>query len=123
MALPASNVTGQWDFDSGDLSASVGSPLAYLDGEEGVTKAGTLFGTTGEGDLAAVPNIGDAPAEGDARAERKLDRNIGYVVTHRIAPNGGDRVNQYTLVIDLFVGHRGPGCGVAVADQFGKQHR
>jgi hypothetical protein len=40
-------VTGQWDFENGDLSATVGEPLVYLDGTDGLTAAGTQFGTTG----------------------------------------------------------------------------
>src|SRR6185436_14630207 len=33
-----------------------------------------------------------------------LTRKIGYIMTHRIAPNGGGtRVNQYTLVMDVMV--------------------
>lgn len=107
--LAPSNVTGQWDFDFGDLSASVGSPLEYLDGPEGLTKAGTLFGTTGEGDFAEIPGIGDQPAK-VMKVPGDLDRNIGYLMTHRIAPNGGGtRVNQYTLIMDVFVGTTGPG--------------
>jgi hypothetical protein len=39
-----------------------------------------------------------------------LDRNIGYVMEHRIAPNGGGtRVNQFTLIMDVVVGTSGPG--------------
>lgn len=39
-----------------------------------------------------------------------LDRAIGYVMNHGIAPNGGGtRVNQYTLVVDVFVATEGPG--------------
>ena len=74
--LPASNVTGQWDFDFADLSATVGSPLDYLDGAEGLTKAGTLFGTTGEAEFAEVPGIDGQPAK-VMRIPGDLDRNIG----------------------------------------------
>jgi hypothetical protein len=39
-----------------------------------------------------------------------LSNKIGYVMTHGIAPNGGGtRVNQYTLIYDLFVATSGPG--------------
>jgi hypothetical protein len=109
MSVPTSNVTGQWDFEFGDLSAAIGSNLDYLDGAEGVTKAGTLFGVTGEGDLAAVPTINGTAAK-VMRVPGELDRNIGYVMAHRIAPNGGGtRVNQYTLVMDVYVETTGPG--------------
>jgi hypothetical protein len=109
VVLPKSTVTGQWDFDFGDLGASVGRALTYLDGTTGVTQAGTKFGTTGEGDFTDVPHIGDQPAQvmyvpGD------LDRNIGYVMEHLISPNGGGtRVNQYTLIMDVMIGTTGAG--------------
>jgi hypothetical protein len=110
--LPASNVTGQWDFDNADLSASVGDPLTYLDGAEGLTKAGTLFGTTGDTEVAEfteIPGIDGQPAK-VMRVPGDLDRNIGYVMSHRIAPNGGGtRVNQYTLAMDVFIATTGPG--------------
>jgi hypothetical protein len=39
-----------------------------------------------------------------------LSRDIGYIMEHGIAPNGGGtRVNQYTLIMDVFVGETGPG--------------
>jgi len=107
--LPQSNVTGQWDFNFGDLSATVGTPLAYLDGDAGVTAAGTLFGTTGDGDFATIANIAGQPAN-VMRIPGELDRNIGYIMTHRIAPNGGGTlVNQYTLVMDVYIATTGPG--------------
>jgi hypothetical protein len=106
LALPRTTVTGQWDFEFGDLGASVGSPLAYLDGPEGLTKAGTQFGTTTE---LGVPDIGGQPAR-IMRVPGDLVRNIGYVMEHRIKPNGGGtRVNQYTLILDVLVAETGPG--------------
>jgi hypothetical protein len=106
LALPRSNVTGQWDFERGDLSATIGKPLRYLDGEEGLTKAGTAFGTTTE---LGVEGIGGQEARvmyvpGD------LSNKIGYIMEHGIAPNGGGtRVNQYTIIFDAMIGTSGPG--------------
>ncbi len=102
----STRVAGQWDFDSGDLRATVGTALSYLDGAAGVTAAGTLFGTTTALGLAnidgQVANVMEVPGD--------LDRNIGYLMTHGIAPNGGGtRVNQYTLIMDVFVDTTGPG--------------
>src|SRR3989442_10535912 len=34
---PPSNVSGQWDFDLGNLAATIGKPLQYFDGPTGVT--------------------------------------------------------------------------------------
>jgi hypothetical protein len=104
--IPASTVTGQWDFEFGDLSASIGAPLDYLDGAEGLTKTGTAFGLASELGVPALPG-------GDARVMKvpgDLSNKIGYIMTHRINPNGGgSKVNQYTIVYDLFVGTAGPG--------------
>ena len=104
--LPASNVTGQWDFEFGDLSPTVGAPLQYLDGDAGTTKAGTQFGTT--------TALGKPDIQGEVahimRVPGALDRNIGYLMQHRIAPNGGGtRVNQYTLIMDVLIAETGPG--------------
>jgi hypothetical protein len=104
--LPESSVTGQWDFDRGDLSATIGKPLQYLDGPEGLTKTGTAFGNTTELGVALIngqeARIMKVPGD--------LDRNIGYIMDHGIAPNGGGtRVNQYTIVMDVMVGTTGPG--------------
>lgn len=107
--IPKSTVTGQWDFAFGDLGASIGRNLRYLDGAGGLTELGTQFGTTGVDGFVDVPLINGEPAQvmyvpGD------LDRNIGYVMEHLIAPNGGGtRVNQYTLIMDVLVGTTGPG--------------
>ena len=106
IALPTSTVTGQWDFDFGDLGASIGAPLAYLDGDAGLTKEGTKFGLASElgVDLIGGKDVRVMRVPGD------LSNKIGYVMAHRINPNGGgSRVNQYTLAFDLFVGTAGPG--------------
>ena len=106
IAVPTSTVTGQWDFEFGDLGASIGAPLAYLDGDAGLTKEGTKFGLASElgVDLIGGQDVRVMRVPGD------LSNKIGYVMNHRINPNGGgSRVNQYTLAFDLFVGTTGPG--------------
>ncbi|MFM8358845.1 MAG: hypothetical protein ACKOET_09835, partial [Verrucomicrobiota bacterium] len=105
-----SSVTGQWDFEFGDLGATVGSNLAYFDttydGPTGTAESKTQFGTTTE---LGIPDINGQPAK-VMRVPGDLTRKLGYVMTHRIAPNGGGtRVNQYTLVMDVFVAETGPG--------------
>jgi hypothetical protein len=104
--IPQSNVAGQWDFEFGDLGATIGSPLAYLGGAEGATALGTSFGLASEMGLAALPG-------GDARVLHvpgDLSNQIGYIMTNRIAPNGGGNlVNQYTIIFDIFVADSGPG--------------
>ena len=98
--------TGQWDFDGGNLAATVGQALQYFDGPAGLTWQGTKFGTTTALGVAPISGreakIMEVPAD--------LSRQIGYVMTHGIAPNGGGtRVNQYTLIMDILVDTEGPG--------------
>ena len=104
VVLPTSNVSGQWDFNDGDLRATIGRPLAYFDpafdgpsGASGnpsvITNASAL-----SVDLINGEDAGIIQVPGD------LDRRIGYVMTHGIAPNGGGtKVNQYTLIMDIMV--------------------
>jgi hypothetical protein len=92
---PAAVVTGQWDFNQGNLLATAGQPLQYFDG---TVQGDTSFGTTtsfGISDIAGQPAnvMYFAPSIGSWG---------GYIMTHGIAPNGGGtNVNQYTLIIDL----------------------
>src|SRR5262247_2197769 len=51
--------TGQWDFENGDLTATVGSALTYVDGAGGATQLGTQFGTT---TALGIPDINGTPA-------------------------------------------------------------
>lgn len=93
--VPPAFVTGQWDFNQGNLAASCGQPLQYFDGQ---VQADTSFGTTtalGISDIASQPAnvMYFAPSIGSWG---------GYVMTPGIAPNGsGTKVNQYTVIIDL----------------------
>src|SRR5262249_11624706 len=93
------NVTGQWDFDQCDLSATVGQPLEFFDGPNGQTAAGTQFGSTtsfGISDINGVPaRVMHVPGTQNNR--------IGYIMRHGIPANGGGtRVNQYTLIEDAY---------------------
>lgn len=99
------DVAGQWDFDGGNLDASVGQPLAYL---TPTVQSKTRFGIAGEGDLAGIPPMHGGLAK-VMEVPGDLSREIGYVMTHGIAPNGGGaRVNQYTLLMDVLVDTSGP---------------
>ena len=53
-------ITAQWDFDQGDLRASLGKDLEYGDGPTGRVKAHTCFGTTTS---FGIPDIGGKPAK------------------------------------------------------------
>ncbi|NOS71897.1 MAG: hypothetical protein HOP33_18450 [Verrucomicrobia bacterium] len=80
-------VTGQWDFNSGNLNATVGTALAY----RGTTAATTTFTTSTIGGQSAA--VMSYPATTPTQ---------GFIMTHGIAPNGGGAlVNQYTLIMDV----------------------
>ncbi|HRT56842.1 MAG TPA: metallophosphoesterase [Candidatus Paceibacterota bacterium] len=86
-------VTGQWDFDNGDLSATVGAPLQY----RGSAAAQTQFGTT---TTFGIANIGGQVAQ--VMRFPAASPADGYVMLHGAAPNGGGAmVNQYTLILDV----------------------
>jgi hypothetical protein len=89
-------VTGQWDFLSTNLAASYGNDMQFFDT---TVQGDTTFGTTssfGISDINGVPTavlhfIPSVPQWG------------GYVMTHGAVPNGGgDYVNQYTLIYDIY---------------------
>ena len=92
-------VTGQWDFDQGDLRATVGQDLQYGD----ATMAGqTSFGTTTS---FGIPDIGGQPAKvlKYTRNESPPQNYVGgYAMQHGIAANGdGTLVNRWTLIFDI----------------------
>ncbi len=86
-------ITGQWDFNNGDLSATIGSPLQY----RGTTAGQTQFGSTSSFGIA---NIG-----GQAALVMRFPACSpaqGYLLPHGAAANGGGtKVNQYTLILDV----------------------
>ena len=98
----ATRVSGQWDFENGDLKATVGQDLEYGDGPGGYMATQTSFNTTtGFG----IPNIGGQVAKvmKYTRSETPPDNYVqGYTMHHGIAPNGGGTmVNQWTLITDI----------------------
>jgi hypothetical protein len=85
-------VTGQWDFSHG-LQATLGSDLQFNDA---VSESETQFGTTTSFE---IPDIGGEPADVMFVPEGS---QVGYLMTHGIAPNGGGlHVNRYTLIMDV----------------------
>jgi hypothetical protein len=80
-------VTGQWDFNNDDLSARVGTALAY----RGNTSSTTSFTTSMIG--GEIAEVMQFPATSQSQ---------GYIMTHGISPNGGGAyVNEYTLIMDV----------------------
>ena len=88
--VPAyATITGQWDFNSSNLVATVGTDLAYLGDTESLT---TFTTATIDGETA---NVMQFPA---------ATKEEGYTMTHGMAPNGGGSgsyVNQWTLIMDI----------------------
>lgn len=92
---PLALVTGQWDFNQGNLAATYGQALQYFDA---TVQADTSFGTT--------TSFGISDIAGQAANVMFFNPSAsswgGYVMAHGIAPNGGGtNANQYTLIIDL----------------------
>ena len=92
----ATRVTGQWDFDNGNLRATVGQDLEYGDGLGGFMATQTSFNTT---TAFGIPDIGGQVAKvmKYTRSETPPDNYVqGYTMHHGIAPNGGGTlVNQW----------------------------
>lgn len=104
----AQNITGQWDFTNGDLSATVGAALEY---GNATTAGNTSFGkTTDFGIPAIVPTDAAGTPIGpvvDARVMRfpKMASGAeGYKMWPGAAANGtsgASDVNQYSVVMDI----------------------
>ena len=94
------SITGQWDFESGDLGATIGQALEYFDGPSGATQAGTQFGTT---TTFGIPDITGLPAK-VMRVPRATTTQIGYIMRHSaVANGGGSKVNKWTLIMDILI--------------------
>ncbi len=101
-------VTGQWDFEACDLTATVGAPLQFLGGANGPSGTETRFGLASSFSLPLIngedAKVMEVPYNGGSAV------GYGYVMNHGIAPNGGGtRVNQFTLIMDVYVDTTGAG--------------
>jgi len=91
---------GQWDFDSGNLSASAGAtlgPITYADGPGGATQGATVFGSTATLGIPAingtVANVMKFPGATSPR---------GYFMpVPPLANGGGSTVENYTILFDV----------------------
>jgi len=111
----ARGITGHWDFDNGDLSATIGQALTYRDGPAGTTAAGTTYSTTrsfGISDIQGIPaKVMHMPAA--------TTRAIGYLMDHGARPNGdpnATKVNQWTLIMDILIPTDGWHCFIQIDD-------
>ena len=107
VAPPATSVTGQWDFNVGNLMATVGKDLQYFDGA-GSTSNLTQFGTCSSFGLPLINGVDGLIMKVPGGAGVNGNNNFGYIMDHQIAPNGGGNlVNQYTIIWDMYY----PGSG------------
>jgi len=96
--LQAQQPSGQWDFNAGNLTATVGQPLTYVDGPGGATDLGDAFGTT---TALGIPDIGGAPAQ-VMRFPASTNSGMGYNMPTPATSNGGGTfVNDWTIIMDL----------------------
>jgi hypothetical protein len=96
-------ITGHWDFNAGNLAATVGYPLTY---SSPAAQAATQFGTTTS---FGIPGIG-GQALNVLRFAGASTSEIYYNMQHNAAPNGdGSFVNLWTLIIDIHFPENGSG--------------
>jgi|GEM_PF-419358 len=86
------HLRGQWDFEEGDLRATVGNDLEFARDD---VRAGTQFGTATQFGIPTIdgndPHVMQVP---------KLATMFGYAMKHA-DPGVGQNVLQYTLLFDL----------------------
>ncbi|HYG35853.1 MAG TPA: hypothetical protein VEC99_13765, partial [Clostridia bacterium] len=97
-ALQGQTPVGQWDFESGNLSATVGTALTYRDGTGGSTQTGTQFGST---TALGIPAINGTNANVMKFPASDLSLGMGYSLPTPNANGGGSLVNDYTIIMDV----------------------
>jgi hypothetical protein len=88
---------GQWDFNSSNLTATVGSDLTFLDGTGGATDLNTAFGTNTSFGISAIGGTNAIIMRFPAATN-----GMGYNMPTPAANGGGSTVNQYTYILDVF---------------------
>lgn len=105
----------QWDFDNGNLTATAGQDLRYIDT---ALASRYQYGTTTQfgipdlnGQPARVLHVPFIPTE-EADGTGPLFKRIGLRMPHGLGANGGgQKLNQYTLIMDVLWGAAGTGFG------------
>ncbi|MGA1237332.1 MAG: LamG-like jellyroll fold domain-containing protein [Limisphaerales bacterium] len=85
--------SGQWDFNSGNLSATIGGDMTY--GASG--QAGTAFGSTTS---FGIPDINGEVAQVLSFTGYEIGSGL-RMPTPTAANGGGSLVNQWTLIMDV----------------------
>jgi hypothetical protein len=86
---------GQWDFNSSNLTATVGSPLQYADGGGGATELATAFGSTV---AFGIPTIAGSNAV--VMRFPAATGTMGFLMPTPANNGGGSLVNEYTVIFD-----------------------
>jgi hypothetical protein len=87
---------GQWDFNSGNLSATAGATLLDLTYADGTTAGFTSFGTTTS---FGIPDIAGSPAT--VMKFPGATNGMGYNMPTPLGNGGGSTVNEYTYILDV----------------------
>src|SRR5205807_7853189 len=82
-------VTGQWDFNNCDLTATVGKDLKFLDGSGGTTANLTRFGTCSSFGIPSISGFDATVMKVPGGAGVQGNNNFGYIMDHQISANGG----------------------------------
>jgi len=102
-AVSLTSVTGQWDFNQGNLAATIGKDLQYFDEPTGTTASLTQFGTCSSFGLPLINGVDAKVMKVPGGPGINGNNNFGYIMDHQIAPNGGGaKVNQYTIIWDIY---------------------
>jgi len=112
--IPTPNpIKGEWNFDdpAKPLAATIGNDLTFVDP---ALASRYKAGVTGQGEFASVPLINGKPAEvflvpyvpsDETDATGAIFKRLGLRMKHGVAPNGGgNKANQYTVILDLLWG-------------------
>ncbi len=88
-------ITGQWDFKHGDLTATIGGNIQYLDS---AAVSGTTFGTTTFFGISPIGGV----ATNVMQFPQFTDEFGGFSVPVGAAANGGGgNINEYTIIMDV----------------------
>jgi hypothetical protein len=106
------NLTGQWDFNTGDLKATVGTDLSYADA---VTQQATSFGTT---TALGIPTINGTDA--NVMKFPAATNTMGFLMySPSTANGGGSLVNEWSLVMDVLYPSASAGINRPIIDSDG----
>lgn len=105
---PGQQVTGQWDFNNGNLAATVGA-----DGSYWIVPATPPRDVAAETQFGSTASFGIADIDGQVAQVMRFpncDNRMGYALYPQIEANGtnpdngqpGQYVNQYTLIMDVY---------------------